>query len=127
MVVRLVAHGDLLFLDLPPQLSVHPLSHRSGGRHRVFPEDLAQVVEQSSGRQEHIGPARLIEVLQKEVGVLISLFRRFIEICPGQLPILLDILPGEVQLSQSVSFSAPNELNRLAPFIAYRKFRNLFS
>ena len=102
MVIRLVTHGDLLFLDFPPQLSVHPLSHRGGGRHRVVTKDLTQMVEQSGGRQEHIGPARLIEVLQKEVGVLISLFRRFIEIRPGPLPVLFDILSGEVQLSKSV-------------------------
>ena len=102
MVIRLVAHGDLLFLDLPPQLSVHPLSHRGGGRHRVVTKDLTQMVEQSGGRQEHIGPAHLIEVLQKEVGVLISLFRRFIEIRPGPLPILFDALPSEVQFSKSV-------------------------
>ena len=52
MVIRLVAHGDLLFLDFPPQLSVHPLSHRGGGRHRVVTKDLTQMVEQSGGRQE---------------------------------------------------------------------------
>ena len=102
MVIRLVTHGDLLFLDFPPQLSVHPLSHRGGGRHRVVTKDLTQMVEQSGGRQEHIGPAHLIEVLQKEVGVLISLFRRFIEIRPGLLPILFDTLPSEVQFSKSV-------------------------
>ena len=54
MVIRLVAHGDLLFLDFPPQLSVHPLSHRSGRRHRVVTKDLAQVVEQPGGCQEYI-------------------------------------------------------------------------
>ena len=102
MVIRLVTHGDLLFLDFPPQLSVHLLSHRSGGRHRVVTKDLTQMVEQPGGRQEHIGPAHLIEVLQKESGVLVSLFRQFIEIPPGLLPVLLDTLPGEVQLSQSV-------------------------
>ena len=102
MVVRLVAHGNLLFLDFPPQFSVHLLAQRSGRRHRVVTKDLTQVMEQSSGRQKHIGPARLIEVLQEEGGVLVSLFRRFIEIRPGLFPILFDILPGEVQLSQSV-------------------------
>ena len=102
MVVRLVPHGNLLFLDFPPQLSVHLLAHRSGRRHRVVTKDLTQVMEQSSGRQKHIGPARLIEVLQKKVGVLVSLFRRFIEIRPGLLPILFDILSGEVQFSKSV-------------------------
>ena len=99
MVIRLVAHGDLLFLDFPPQLSVHPLSHRSGGWHRVVTKDMTQMVEQPGGRQEHIGPARLIKVLQKEVGVLVSLFRRFIEIRPGLLPVLLDTLARKVQFS----------------------------
>ncbi len=102
MVIRLVAKSNLLFLDLPPQLSVHLLSYRGGRSHRVLPEDLTQVVEQSGGRQEHIGPARLIEVLQKEIGVFVSLFRRFIEIRPGLLPILFDALAGKVQFSKSV-------------------------
>ena len=31
MVIRLVTHGDLLFLDFPPQLSVHPLSTGAAG------------------------------------------------------------------------------------------------
>ena len=102
MVIRLVAHGDLLFLDFPPQLSVDVLSHRSGGRHRVLPEDLAQMVEQSGGRQEHIGPAHLVEVFQKEGGVLVSLLRLLAEIFPGLLPVRFDILSGEIQFSKSV-------------------------
>ena len=96
MIVRLVAHGDLLFLDFPPQLSVHPLSHRGGGGYRVVTKDLTQMVEQPGGGQEYIGPARLIEVLQKEVGVLVSLAGRLAEIFPGPPPILPNILPGEV-------------------------------
>lgn len=55
MVIRLVAHGDLLFLDLPPQLSVHPLSHRGGGRHRVVTKDLTQMVEQSGAARNTLG------------------------------------------------------------------------
>ena len=102
MVIRLVAHGDLLFLDLPPQLSVHVLSHRGGGRHRVVTKDLTQMVEQFGGRQEYIGPARLGEVFQKEGGELISLFRRLAEIFPGLLPVRFDILSGEIQFSKSV-------------------------
>ena len=63
-------------------------------------KDLTQMVEQPGGGQEYIGPARLIEVLQKEGGVLVSLFRRFIEITPGLLPVLFDILPSEVKLDR---------------------------
>ena len=55
MVIRLVAHGDLLFLDFPPQLSVHPLAHRSGGRHRVVTKDLAQVVERLVADRNTLG------------------------------------------------------------------------
>lgn len=102
MVIRLMAHGDLLFLDFPPQLSVHPLSHRSGRRNRVFPEDLAHVVKQSGGGEQQVGPLGLVKVLQEELCVLISLLRRFIEIRPGPPPILFDILAGEVQFPQSV-------------------------
>ena len=60
-------------------------------------KDLTQMVEQPGGRQKHIGPARLVEVFQKEVGVFVSLFRRFIEIRPGLFSVLFDILAGEVQ------------------------------
>ena len=119
MVIRLVAHGNAFLLKLPPAFSVNVLSHRGGGRHRVLPEDLTQVVEQSGGRQGHIGPARLIEVLRKEVGILVSLFRRFIEIRPGLLPILFDTLPGEVQLSQAVG-SAGVALRRRFSIPGYR-------
>ena len=52
VVVRLVAHSDTLLLELPPAFSVDVLSHRGGGGHRVLPEDLAQVVEQSGGGEE---------------------------------------------------------------------------
>ena len=119
MVIRLVAHGNAFLLKLPPAFSVNVLSHRGGGRHRVLPEDLTQVVEQSGGRQGHIGPARLIEVLRKEVGILVSLFRRFIEIRPGLLPLLFDTLPGEVQLSQAVG-SAGVALRRRFSIPGYR-------
>ncbi len=66
------------------------------------PKDLTQMVEQSGGRQEHIGPAHLVEVLHKELCILVSLFCRFIEIRPGPLTILLDTLSGEVQFPKSI-------------------------
>ena len=48
MVIRLVAHGDLLFLDFPPQLSVDVLAHWGNGRYRVVTKDLTQMVEQAA-------------------------------------------------------------------------------
>ena len=55
MVIRLVTHGDLLFLDFPPQLSVHPLSHRGGGGYRVVTKDLTQMVEQPVADRNTLG------------------------------------------------------------------------
>lgn len=73
VIVRLVAHGDLLGPDLLAQLSVYAMPHRVGGRDGVVLKDPAQVVEQSGGGQEDIGTASIVEVIQKELGVLISL------------------------------------------------------
>ena len=44
----------------------------------------------------------IVEVVHKELCILVSLFCRFTEIRPGPLTILLDILSGEVQLPQSI-------------------------
>ena len=46
MVIRLVAHRNLLLLDLPPELSIHLLARRDGGWHGVVLEDPAHVIEE---------------------------------------------------------------------------------
>ena len=48
-------------------------SRRGGRRHGVILKYLPQVVEQLGGRQEHIGAVVVMEVLQEELGVLVSL------------------------------------------------------
>ena len=73
VVVRLVAHRNLLLLDLPPEFSIHLLAHWDGGRHRVVLEDPAHVVEQLSDRQHYRGRAEIVPLLQKELSILISL------------------------------------------------------
>ena len=73
MVIRPVAHGDLLLADLLAQFAVRSLTARRAGRNRVVLEYPAYVVEQLGGREEHIGAVVVIEVIQKELGVLISL------------------------------------------------------
>ena len=102
MVIRLVAHGDLLLADLLEQFTVRSVAARRAGRNGVALKDPAHVVEQSGGRQEHIGLVGIVEVVHKELCILVSLFCRFTEIRPGPLTILLDILSGEVQLPQSI-------------------------
>ena len=102
MVVRLVSHGDLLRPDLSEQLSVHAMSRRGGRRHGVILKYLPQVVEQLGGRQERIGAVVVMEVLQEELGVLVSLGCRFPEPAVRLLSITSHILSGEVQLAQGV-------------------------
>ena len=73
MVIRLVAHGDLLLTDLLAQFAICSLTARRAGRNGVVLKDPAHVVEQLGSRQEHIGTAVVIEVVQEELGVLVSL------------------------------------------------------
>ena len=61
----------------------------------------AHVVEQLGSREEHIGAAVVIEVIQKELGVLISLSG------PAEPHYCLDLirlntLPSQIQLSQHI-------------------------
>ena len=73
MVIRLMPHSDTLLLQLLPVLPVRLLAFRRTGRDGVILENPAHVMEQVCDSKEHIGPATVIEVLQKELGVLISL------------------------------------------------------
>ena len=73
MVVRLVAHGDLLGPDLLTQLPVYAVPHRSDGRYGILLKNPAQVVEQLGGREEHIRAVIVTEMLQEELGVFVSL------------------------------------------------------
>ena len=73
MIIRLVAHGDLLLLDLPPEFSIHLLAYWDGGRHGVVLKDPAHVVEQLSDRQHDRGRAKIVLLLQEELSIWISL------------------------------------------------------
>ena len=73
MVIRLVAHGDLLLLDLPPEFSIYLLAYWDGGRNGVVLKDPAHVVEQLSNRQHHRGRAEIVSLLQEELSIRISL------------------------------------------------------
>ena len=64
MIIRLVAHGDLLLTDLLEQFAIRSVAARRAGRNGVVLKDSAHVVEQLGGREEHIGAAVVIEVIQ---------------------------------------------------------------
>ena len=101
IVIWLVAQGDLFLLNLSPELSIHSLARRGGRRHGVVLKDSAHVVEELGGRKEHIGTVVVIEMIQKELGVLISLSG------PAEPHYCLDLirlntLPSQIQLSQHI-------------------------
>ena len=102
MVIRLVTHGDLLLPDFLKQLAVRSVAAWRAGRHGVVLKDPAHVVEQFCGREQHIGTMVVMEVIQEELGVLISLGCGFPEPAVRLLSILSHILAGEVQLAQGV-------------------------
>ena len=96
MVIRLVAHGDLLLTDLLEQFAIRSLTARRAGRNGVVLKDPAHVVEQLGGREEHIRAVVVIEVIQKELGVLVSLGCGFPEPAVCLLSIPSHIFSSEV-------------------------------
>ena len=76
MVVRLVAHGDLLLLDSSSEFAVHMETGAGSGQGAVL-EDLAYVVEQARGRQhdggrmESDGPPCLPHQFVTRLGLLL--------------------------------------------------------
>ena len=73
VIIRLMPHSDTLLLQLLPVLSIRLLTGRRAGRDGVVLEDPAHVMEQFCDGKEHIGPVAIVEVIQKELGVLVSL------------------------------------------------------
>ena len=79
MVVRLVAHGDLLLSDPGPQFSVYRRqSHRGLGRDGVLAEGLGQMVEQAGGGKHHVGLGQVVPAVQEELGVGVALVGRMV-------------------------------------------------
>ena len=78
MVIRLMAHGDLLLLDFSSKFAVDmEASARSG--QRAILEDPAHVVEQAGGRQHGGGRTEVTLPFQEELSVLVSLGGRAAE------------------------------------------------
>ena len=102
VVVRLVAHRNLLLLDLPPEFSIHLLPRRDGRRHGVVLEDPAHMVEQICDGKEHIGPVAVVEVIQEKFRILVFLGCRLPEPAVRLLPVLCHFFPHQIQLTQRV-------------------------
>ena len=75
MVVRFVAHGDLLFSELYQPLSVDPDSARDGKRRYLVLKNTAHMVKQSAHGQHDRG-GQVIPAVQEELSVLVALSGR---------------------------------------------------
>lgn len=102
VVVRLVTHGDLLFLYPAPQLAVGVLDlgavHRSG----AVLEDTPYRMEQTVYRQNGGGQGGTILPLQQNLGVSVPLLRRLGQLVDGLSHVPGDILALPVQFAQQI-------------------------
>ena len=73
MVVRLVAHGDLLFSEMPKPFAVDLDAARDRRSWRLLLKDTAHVVKQSSDGQHDRGWLQIVPAVQEELCVLVSL------------------------------------------------------
>ena len=102
VVIRLMAHGDLLFLDSAPQLAIRVLAMSSAYNVGVVLEDTPYRMEQTVYRQDGGGQRRTIMPLQQNLGIGVSLLRRLGQPVDGLPHVLGDILTLPVQLAQQI-------------------------
>ena len=73
VVIRLVAQGDALFLELLQPLPVDLNTSGAGLGYGVVPEHPAHVMEQPGHRQHHRGRTVFFQMVQEVLGILIAL------------------------------------------------------
>ena len=102
MIVSLVAHGHALFGETLPAFGVDADAVGIVGRLGIITEDPAHVMEQF-GRCQHDGRiSELVEAVEKELGVLITLGGGAGQPFLGLLTVLFHIPAKEIQLAQGV-------------------------
>ena len=73
MIVRFVAHGDLLFSELYQPLSVDPDSARDGKRRYLVLKNTAHMVKQSAHGQHDRGRLQTVPAVQEKLSVFVTL------------------------------------------------------
>lgn len=99
MVIRFVTMSHFLFMDSLTELAVYE-SYPFGRRQRLVLEDTPHVMQEpdSAGQQRR----RIIHMLQKMPGILISLLRRQREPTDSGFSVLGDILSKQIQLAERI-------------------------
>ena len=87
VVIRLVAHGNLLPLDLPPQFFVGEPDRTSRGRRLLLPEDVCHVVEEPGHALCQRRAPRIVLWVTSRPGVLAVVFALCV-FCMGRIRVL---------------------------------------
>lgn len=92
MVIRLVAQGDALFLQLLQPLPVDLNTAGAGLGYGVVPEYPAHVVEQPGHRQHRRGRTVLLQMVQEILRILVVLFGGLGQPVYGPLLVIISFL-----------------------------------
>lgn len=101
MVIRLVAHGDLLLPYPLPELALHEVDAGLRRRSLVL-EDPTHVIQETCGAGQEERTLGVVHVFQEILGVLITLRCRQREPSDGFVSILGDVFPQKIQLAEHV-------------------------
>lgn len=97
----LLPEGGFFLLEFPPQFAVHKPHPGLGCRLPVL-KDTSHLAEQPLHPADHSHSLPVLHPIQQEPGILTALFRRQGKPVDSGLPILRNLLPGQVQPAQSV-------------------------
>ena len=101
MIVRLVAHSDLLFLYSPPEFAVHKIDPRKN-REWLFLKNPAHMVQEPDSDGRRGRPLKVIQVGEKILRIFMALLCRQREPMEGGFLVLRDLFPQKVQFSEGV-------------------------
>lgn len=102
MVIRLMAHGDFLFLDSPPELPVCHGNTASGHPRFLLLEDPGHVVQEPGGAGKHRWTVEIVHVVKEVLGVLIALGGGQREPADGGIPVMRNLFAQKIELAQRI-------------------------
>ena len=87
MIVWLMAHSNLLFLNLSPELAVHKIAPRKN-RERLLLKNPAHMMQEPGGAGRQGRPPEVIQVAEKVLRIFITLLCRQREPMEGGVLVL---------------------------------------
>ena len=101
VIIRLVAHSDFLFHELPEPFAVND---QAGWRRwrRGVPDDLCHVAEKPGGAEQDRWITILLHVIKEKLRVLVALGSRQSQPLNSRFPVLFYLIAQQIQLAQDV-------------------------